>query len=1780
LVAWWRCEGNALDSSGTNNGTLQGGVTFAAGEVGQTFSFNGIDGSVLVPDAPALRVTNALTIEAWICPKSVGAAQGILLKWFGNGNQLSYSTAIETTGQAYLLLSQNGLGAVANVDYKVVYSTNTVHLNQWTHFAGVYDGAWLKVYLNGVMENQALWTNGIFPGTAPLYIGEATYQSPFNGLIDEPSVYNRALTDAEIQQIYNAGSAGKCPAIAPALTSQPASQTVLAGATATFTVTATGTPPLSYQWGFNGTNIAGATGTSLTLSNVQPAQAGTYSVQVTNAYGSTNSANAILTVTSPPPACIQAPAGLVSWWQADGTTDDTIGGNNGILVNGVGFANGEVGQAFSFDGVSDYVKIPKAANLDAPSQLTIDFWMKADTNNPIGSRVEGLVTSDFYGFEIGTAASTPGVLFFISTDSGGHFVNTADVNGTGAVFPAGEWHHIAGVYDGAKVQLYLDGRVQGKPAPVTGQISPMLANSFVAIGSSDGRTVCGTCIGTRYFKGLIDEVDIFNRALSASEVAAIYNAGVYGKCGLAPGVVVPPTNQVVTVGTDVILSVVARGTPPLVYQWQFNGTNASGGTAAILSVTNVQANQSGSYAVVITNVYGVATSSIALLTVNLPPPCVPPPLGLVSWWRGEGDCLDAVGTNNGTLQNGATFARGEVGQAFSFDGVNDYVKILKSASLDAPNKLTIDFWMKADTNNPIGSRVEGLVTSDFYGFEIGTAASTPGVLFFISTDSGGHFVNTADVNGTGAVFPAGEWHHIAGVYDGAKVQLYLDGQALGNPAPVTGQISPMLANSFVAIGSSDGRTACGQCFGSRYFNGMIDEVDFFNRALLPSEIAAIYSAGAAGKCLAGLAPLITAQPASQTVLAGSTAAFTVTATGALPLSYQWSFDGTNIAGATGTSLTLSNVQPAQAGIYAVQVTNAYGSTNSDNAFLTVTSPPPTCVPAPAGLVSWWQADGTADDTIGGNDGILVNSAGFATGEVGQAFSFDGVNDYVKIPRAPSLDVSNQVTIDLWMKADPSAPIGSRLEGLVSSDFYGMEVGNAPAGVYLFLSTDNGASFVSTADATGQGAIFPVGEWHHVAGTYDGAKLQFYLDGQPYGNPIPVSGAISPMLSSSFVTLGSEDGRTKFPSCIGTRYFAGEIDEADIFNRALSASEIAAIYSAGVRGKCGLAAAVVVPPTNQVVTVGADVSFTAVARGTPPLAYQWQFNGTNVSGGTTAILSVTNVQYSQSGSYSIVVTNAYGAATSSIAMLTINPPPPCTVPPAGLVSWWRGEGDALDESGVNSGTLQNGATFARGEVGQAFSFDGTNDFVKIPRAPNLDVGSQLTIDLWMKADPSAPIGSRLEGLVGSDFYGMEVGNAPAGVFLFISTNDGASFKTTADVNGQGAIFPVGEWHHVAGTYDGAKLQFFLDGQPYGNPTPASGAISPMLSSSFVTLGSEDGRTKFPFVIGTRYFAGELDEVDIFNRALSASEIAAIYQAGSTGKCRSPHTATATASLANGFVVGVTISNHGWGYTNTPVVKIIGGGGSGAQAVAVVSNGQLVAINILDAGSGYTNTPVVVIEPPFVPQLMVAIETASLLSFSSLAVGTNYQLQYFKGNTWSNLGAAFAASSPTFTQYVPGTVGSNDYRLATTPVPTQAYATAQLLNGFVIGATVTSGGSGYTTNPAVSIVGGGGSNATAVATVAGGVVTKITITDAGIGYTSTPSIVISPPPASALWPMVAPALALSLTNLSPYDNYQVEFTPALGGAWSNSGLPFTPTSTVNTQYVNEAGEAGFFRVKYVP
>jgi hypothetical protein len=290
--------------------------------------------------------------------------------------------------------------------------------------------------------------------------------------------------------------------------------------------------------------------------------------------------------------------------------------------------------------------------------------------------------------------------------------------------------------------------------------------------------------------------------------------------------------------------------------------------------------------------------------------------------------------------------------------------------------------------------------------------------------------------------------------------------------------------------------------------------------------------------------------------------------------------------------------------------------------------------------------------------------------------------------------------------------------------------------------------------------------------------------------------------------------------------------------------------------------------------------------------------------------------------------------------------------------------------------------------------------------------------------------------------------------------------------------------------------------------------------------------------------------------------------------SPRTATATAIATNGFVVAATITDGGVGYTNVPAVYILGGGGSGAQAIATISNGVVVGITITDAGFGYTNVPTIVIASPF--PLKIGISPAKGVGFTNLFVGKTYQLQVSKFGGWINSGAPFVAGTNTLLQYFDGWLNGSSYRLVQLPIPYGATATPILSYGFVVAAIVTDGGFGYVSVPNVVITGGGGSGAQATSTISNGVVTAISIVDAGFGYTNTPTIQIDPPPIPFLAPTSSSAVRLDYSGLTPMLTYQLEASQNFSN-WTNWGSAFTATANTNSQYLDLDADSRFFRLR---
>ena len=395
-----------------------------------------------------------------------------------------------------------------------------------------------------------------------------------------------------------------------------------------------------------------ATNATLVLTNVQLAQSGNhYSVQVSNSAGATNSSSALLTVNT---LCTPPPLGLVSWWAAEGNANDSFATNNGILVNGVGFAPGESWTSFQLqwhhaicdesgsgsDQCSGFLHygVLGQSQCRPCGHNRGKFWHQRYCQSALCDFP--LPSADWISFR-GRGEPRWGTqrewLAFLNTPTTICLlllVYDAPITG---------WTHIAVVYLNQQPSLYVNG-------------------VLVRTGVTSSTHSCpGTCLGEAatgygYYSGLLDEVSIYNRPLSAAEVQAIYNAGSSGKCANPPIIAGQPQGRTVFAGSTVNFGVNAVGSQPLAYQWFVNASNLPAATNATLVLTNVQPANAGNYSVHVSNLIGGTNSSNATLTVIPSGSCFPPPSGLVDWWAGEGNALDSFGTNNGRLVNGVGFA--------------------------------------------------------------------------------------------------------------------------------------------------------------------------------------------------------------------------------------------------------------------------------------------------------------------------------------------------------------------------------------------------------------------------------------------------------------------------------------------------------------------------------------------------------------------------------------------------------------------------------------------------------------------------------------------------------------------------------------------------------------------------------------------------------------------------------------------------------------------------------------------------------------------------------------------------------------------------------------------------------------------------------------------------------------------------------------------------------------------------------------------------------------------
>jgi PKD repeat protein len=803
---------------------------------------------------------------------------------------------------------------------------------------------------------------------------------------------------------------------------------------------------------------------------------------------------------------------------------------------------------------------------------------------------------------------------------------------------------------------------------------------------------------------------------------------------------------------------------------------------------------------------------------------------VLHYWRmGEatGPALaDGVGSNPATATGGPTFGvpgslSGDTNTAVRFDGGNDAAGA--AVNLAGKSAVTVEFWLKwnAYAND---DRLAMEFTNNFNeaagGFLVDPNAPQLGGTFGVGIGRGVSRNNVFFARPT-----AGQWHHYAFVLDTAapgaqQIVPYVDGKAITYTKLDSGTGAGNFASSTLNFMSRAGSTLFGP--------GDLDDVSISSGALSAATIADHFK---------GIVP----------------------------------------EGGGGEK------EPEKEG-----EKETAGGEPSAYADAVLGTP---------GLTGYWRLGETAGSVFADSAGINPATAsggptlgvpGAVAGDPNTAVHFDGVNDAASA--AVDLSGKTAATIEFWMKWN----------GWANDDALAFELTenfNSTPGGFL---VDPNSSYGSFAVGIGIGAsrniaLFPrptAGEWHHYAFVMDttvpaSEAIVPYVDGKAIAYSKAENGSGAAPFANAALNFMSRNGSALFG--------AGDLDEVAIYDRALSGGTVANHYQ-GLATNLRPSASFKAPATAK---AGALVSFDASASKDPDgtiAKYEWDLDGNGsyeTDTGTTPGASATYT-LPAGVKVSLRVTDNLGATTTMNRVVAVEAEggekepeeesggekgtyPEAVLKTAGLSHYWRmGEasGSVLADSfGPSPATTSGEPTLSVpgsifGDLDTAVRFDGVNDAASA--AVDLSGKTAATIEFWMKWN----------GWANDDALAFELTenfNSTPGGFLVDPNSSYGSFAVAIGIGASRniALFPrptAGEWHHYAFAMDTTApapeaIAPYVDGKAVAYNKAANGSEAPPFASAALNFMSRNGSALFG--------AGDLDEVAIYDRALSGATIAAHY-----------------------------------------------------------------------------------------------------------------------------------------------------------------------------------------------------------------------------------------------------------------------------------------------------------------
>lgn len=1444
---------SAVDASPNNiTGTLTNGPTWVVGKNGNAVNLDGVNDYVNLGNPTLLRMTGSMTISAWVNAASFPGVDSVIVSKRNSGvsgYQLDMTTAQGSRAIGFKLTNSSSVNMAR-------YGATTLQANTWYHLAGVYDASakTMTVYVNGQLDNgvqSGTITSSQKNSTQNVNIGRkpGASGSQFAGKLDDARIYSRALTQAEIQADMNSTLSIPPDTIAPTVSiTSPAANATVSG---TISVSATAADTVGVagvQFLLDGVNLGVEDITApYAVSWDTPTSAnGSHAL---SARARDAALNTTISAVVPVAVSNSATSGAVAAYafsEGSGSIAGDSSGNahTGTLVNGPTWTAGKYGTGLSFDGTNDYATI---GDLDMLGAFTVSLW--GVVNNLSSTCGSAVMKRYDYGFEF-----CSGVMY----GQIGNGVGPGWAASTQYSVPqTGVWNYYTLTYDGATAKLFVNG---SQVSSASG--THVTNNNNLMFGSWD--------TGSEFYNGMIDEVRIYNRAITLAEIQTDMNTPISGG---SPSDPLPPQVSI---------------TVPVA-------------NAQVADIVTITADASDNVGVVGVQFF-VDAAAVGLEDTDVP-------YG-VNW--------DTRTVSNGAhnLTARARDAAGNVtlstAVAVNVSNTNYFQNEILATGLNLPTNLEFlpdGRMLVGELQGTIKLLLPPYTQAETQPFlqltNVGSAGVQQGIYDMVLDPDfvNNHFYYVFYTAGTPnrdrvSRFTANV--AITGTVSGSETVLYQDpqdanaehhGGALnfGNDGKLyftTGEHfnaadSPLLTSPRGKVHriNKDGTIPTDNPF----YDGAGPNVDSIWARGLRNPFRAYYDAPTGRFYIADVGgnDYSTAQEEVNVGVAGADYGWPSSEGNcSLPCTsplYAYRHNGRD-ASITGGFVYHGTQFPAlyQGSYFFADYTQNWIRRLALDANGAVT-----------GVYNFEPIDGSVDGPYGdivylaeGPDGALYYvDLGYS--DIGGTFGISKIRRirYVQTNQAPvavasanqtsgplplsvnfssagSLDPEGQPLSYVWTFGDNSTSTAANpthvytVAGQYTVRLSVSDGVNSTLATPIFVNAGNRPT--ATVLTPQNGIFFRAGDVISFSGnatdTEDGT-----LPASAYSWTINFlhEGHVHPGLQQIGVTSGSFTVPTTGHDFSGnTRY---EIRLTVTDSNGLQDSKAVIVYPEKVN------LSFVTVPT------GLTILLDGISHGTP-FVYDTLVNFIHTIEAPTQTQGANTYNFSSwsdlgAQQHSIIVPSATSTYTATYSVVQ-NPIP------AGLVAGYtfnEGTGtSAGDRSGNgNTATLLGGTSWAAGKYGQGLSFDGVNDYLSILNSASTNIsGNGLTLSMWV--NPQQLTGSSDSVVIGKFWntsmtspyyqYGLEFarGNEP---YLYIGQASGGLIMAT-----MGTTLQYGTWSHLAITFDGVQAKFYLNGALVATKTAA---VSITARGNALNIGAD--------VTPMQFVKGALDEVRIYNRALSAAEV---------------------------------------------------------------------------------------------------------------------------------------------------------------------------------------------------------------------------------------------------------------------------------------------------------------------